>query len=155
MTIKFKTALLILAASLLGACTKVPPVFAVNGVSVENHGAIARIREGSMLLRGVDSKEFDFSKLPNPFADFVYGIEPGTRMLWGKNIQGGHPLVPDKLRCYVLEANLVAGVIYRLEEDKEKIQAVLKREDTGAQVATGRLVDQHDAYSEGCNWNKR
>ncbi len=106
-----------------------------------------------MLLRGLDANRLDATKIPNPFTDFMYVFQPGTHTLWGKNIQGGHALFPENLRCYAISnVELKAGVVYRLDEDKDMPRAILKREDTGEQVAIGRLVDRKAAFTEDCNW---
>ena len=154
MTTQLKAALLLGAISLLGACSKSPPIVALGGAATDNPAAVARIREGSMQLRGFDGKRFGISETTNPLYNFVYGAKPGAHVLWAMNIQGGHPLMLEGLRCYVIEANLSPDVTYRLDEDKEAVRAVLKREDNGVQVAIGRLVDRQVAYSEGCKWER-
>ena len=146
--------LLILVAIFIAGC-KQPTLYSIDGVSTENTTSIVQLREGSMLLRGLDRKPLDTTKIPNPFSDYLFAFKPGVHSLWGMNIQGGHALFPENLRCYVIsEVELKEGVIYRLEEDKEIPRAILRREDTGAQVATGQLVDQKAAYTDGCNWNR-
>jgi len=147
----FKIAL-VLATLLLSAC-KETPLYSIDGTATDNPSSVVRVREGSMLLRGLDGKSWDTSKIPNMFSDFLYVMKPGTHTLWGMNIQGGHPLLLENLRCYAInDVELKAGVVYRLNEDKEAVRAILVREDTGAEVASGKLVDQKAAYSEGCNW---
>jgi hypothetical protein len=140
------------AALLLSAC-KQPQLYSVDGVSTERNASIVRIREGSMLLRGLDGSKLDVMKVSNPFSDFLFALRPGTHSLWGMNIQGGHALFPENLRCYVISnVELKAGVVYRLDEDKELPRALLRREDTGEQIAVGALVDQKSAYTDSCNW---
>ena len=153
MTILFNAAL-VLSALLLVGC-KQPALYPIDGASIESTASIVRIREGSMLLRGLDEKPLDTTKLPNPFSEYLFVLKPGTHSLWGMNIQGGHALFPEALRCYVLsDVELRAGVIYRLNEDKEVRRAILTREDTGAQVAIGKLVDQKAAFTDSCNWKQ-
>lgn len=143
-----------LFALLLSGC-KQSTLYPIDGASTENTASVVRIREGSMLLRGLDGTPLDTTKLPNPFSDYLFVLKPGTHSLWGMNIQGGHALFPENLRCYVIDdADLKAGVIYRLKEDKEVRRVILSREDTGAQVATGKLVDQKAAFTDSCNWNQ-
>jgi hypothetical protein len=136
-------------------CARQPTLYPLEGASVDNVAVIARIREGSLLLRGLDRKALDTSKIPNPFSDFIYAVTPGSHVLWGMNIPGGHLLAPEGLRCYVIpDVNLEAGVIYRLDENKERSLAIIKREDTGAEIATGRIVDRKAAFTEGCKWDQ-
>jgi len=145
---------LVLFALLLSGC-KQPTLYPIDGASTENTASVVRIREGSMLLRGLDEKPLDTTKLPNPFSEYLFVLKPGMHSLWGMNIQGGHALFPEALRCYVIaDVELKAGVIYRLNEDKEIRRVILTREDTGAEVATGKLVDQKAAFTDSCNWKQ-
>ena len=107
-----------------------------------------------MFLRGLDDERLSSLEVPNPYADYVYVIKPGRHRLMGMNIQSGHILMPTDLRCYSLEVELLPGVDYLLVEDKEKEMAHLKREDTGAIVASGEKYEQKDAYSGVCRWGK-
>ena len=107
-----------------------------------------------MLLRGIDGKPFGFEELPNPLADVLFVANPGKHTLWMVNIQRGHPLLLSKLRCYVIEVDLEAGVTYRIDEDVEQVRATISREGTNFPLATGRLVDQKGAYGRGCDWSK-
>lgn len=144
---------LVVATLMLAACNKQPALYSIDGVSTESTASIVRVREGSMSLRGLDGKPLEISKIPNPFSNFLFAFKPGTHTLWGVNIQGGHVLFPENLRCYVIgEVELMPGVVYRLDEGKDTRRAILTREDTGAQVATGKLVDQKAAYTDSCNW---
>lgn len=139
------------AAVLVAACK--PPLHSVNGAKIDSPAEVARLREGTMLLRGVDGKTWTATDVPNPFSDFMYAITPGRHTLWVMNIQGGHPLLLENLRCYVVsDVDLKAGVAYRINEDKDKVRAVLVRDDNGAEMAAGKLVDTKSAYSEACNW---
>lgn len=152
-----KRFLLCLAAMVLlvSACNR-QPLHPLDGASTDDKGSIVRLREGTMLLRGLDGKVWDATKIPNPFSDFLYAFTPGQHTLWAMNIQGGHPLLLESLRCYVIEnVELKAGVVYRLNEDKTVARAVLVREDTGAEVASGKLVDTKSAYTETCNWKQQ
>ncbi|MDL2283602.1 hypothetical protein LJC19_00405 [Oxalobacter sp. OttesenSCG-928-P03] len=124
------------------------------GAPVGKPAETARIKEGSMFMRGLDDQRLDSLKLPNPYSDYVYVIKPGHHKIMGMNIQSGHVISPTDLRCYSLEAELLPGVDYILMEDKEKELAVLKREDNGTVIATGEKYEQKDAYVGPCNWGK-
>lgn len=144
----------LLLASFLFACKKSPDEYPLAGAPVGKASETARIREGSMFLRGLDDQRLDSLKLPNPFSDYVYVIYPGRHKLMGMNIQSGHFISPSDLRCYSLEAELSPGVEYILDEDKSRERALLKRRDTGAVVASGEKYEQKGAYVGPCNWGK-
>lgn len=143
-------------ACALFACKKAPAEYPLAGAPVGKPAETARIKEGSIFLRGLDDERLNSLELPNPYADYVYVIKPGHHRLMGMNIQSGHFIVPTDLRCYSLEAELLPGVDYLLVEDKEKEKEMLhlKREDSGAIVASGEKYEQRDAYSGTCSWGK-
>ncbi|MEA5098594.1 MAG: hypothetical protein VB032_08685 [Burkholderiaceae bacterium] len=143
--------LLLVAALGLAACSR-PALVPLGGVSIDNRDAVAQIREGSMFLRGLDKKRLELKEMPNPMGNYVFAVSPGQHALLAMNIQAGHVIPYEGMRCYILEADMKAGVTYRLDEDKEKQRAVLKREDTGVEVAAGEMVSQQSAYSDVCQW---
>jgi len=144
---------LFLAAFFLSACSDRPRLFPVEGAPTGNPSSVAQIREGSLLLRGLDRKKFDISTIPNPTSDFVYAIQPGIHTLWGMNIPGGHPLFPEGLRCYTItDVTLEPGVIYRIDESREQAMATIKREDTGTVIGRGQMVDRKSAFTDACKW---
>lgn len=152
----FRTCFLIifLLVSGLFGCKKPPQELPLAGAPTGKPSETARIKEGNMFLRGLDDERLSSLKLPNPYSDYVYVIQPGHHKFMGMNIQSGHILMPTDLRCYSLEAEVLPGVEYLLQEDKEKEIAILKRMDTGAVVATGEKYEQKDAYVGPCNWGK-
>lgn len=136
------------------SCKKAPAEFSLAGAPTGKPAETARIKEGSLLLRGLDDERLDSFKLPNFFSDYVYVIKPGPHKLMGMNIQTGHVLVMSDLRCFSMEAELLPGMDYVLDEDKKRDVALLKRADTGAVVATGEKYEQKDAYVGPCTWGK-
>lgn len=136
------------------SCKKAPAEFSLAGAPVGKQAETARIKEGSMLLRGLDDERLDSFKLPNFFSDYVYVIHPGRHRLMGMNIQTGHALAMSDLRCFSMEADLLPGVDYILDEDKKRDMALLRRADTGVVVATGEKYEQKDAYVGPCTWGK-
>ncbi len=107
-----------------------------------------------MLLRGIDGKQLGYAERPNSLGDYLYAVKPGVHTFWMVNIQRGHPLVLSDLRCYVIKADLEAGVTYRIDEDLEQIRAVISRDGSKDTLAIGRLVDQKGAYGHDCEWGK-
>lgn len=146
-------AVLVLMFSLSG-CQKKPGEHSLGGAPLGKPAETARIKEGSMFLRGLDDERLNSLNLPNPYSDYVYVIQPGEHRLMGMNIQSGHFIVPSDLRCYSLKAELLPGVEYMLNEDKDREMAILKRVDTGVIVAEGEKYEQKGAYVGPCNWGK-
>ena len=70
------------------------------------------------------------------------------------NIQGGHIMMPEDLRCYKIEADLEAGMHYMMAEDKDRQIAYIKRADTDVRIATAKPFETQTAYSGGCNWKQ-
>ena len=145
--------ILFLIAGVSG-CKKPPKELPLAGAPTGEPSQTARIKEGNMFLRGIDDERLNSLKLPNPYSDYVYVIKPGHHKFMGMNIQTGHFLMPSDLRCYSFEAEVLPGVEYILQEDKDKELAILKRADTGAVVATGEKYEQKEAYVGPCNWGK-
>ena len=105
-----------------------------------------------MLMRGIDRKRFDFKDIQNPFSDFLYAVPPGRHEFLAMNVQSGHLVPTESMRCYILEADLQAGVVYRLVEDKDKWRASLVREKDGQEVAIGKMVDHQSSFGKPCDW---
>ncbi|MBS1169240.1 MAG: hypothetical protein H6R01_158 [Burkholderiaceae bacterium] len=143
--------LLLVAASALTACSD-PVMVSLGGAPTDNAQSVARIREGSMFVRGFDQRRLELKEIRNPIGNFVFAVTPGTHSLLAMNVQSGHVIPTEAMRCYAIEAEMKAGVIYRLDEDKGMRLAVLKREDTGERVAVGALVSEQSAYSDVCRW---
>ena len=131
-----------------------PSLISLGGAPVDDLSRVAQVSERSdhpLLLRGLDQVPLDAVRVPSVFNDDVYLLAAGQHTLWLMSMPYGHPLVPQKIRCYVIEATLEAGTRYRLEEGAGK-QAFLSRDDTGVRVALGRLVDERWVFSGSCRW---
>lgn len=79
-------------------------------------------------------------------------MKAGQHLFWVMNLPYGHPLIPQKMRCYVIEAELAQGALYRLKEDIDMKRALLVRNDTGEKVAIGRVVDEPWVFLRSCRW---
>ncbi len=146
------TLVLAIAALTLVACKQQPRMIPLGGAPDSDHRAVARIKEGSMLLRGADKKRLELSQIPNPFSDAVFALLPGKHDLLAMNIQSGHLIPTENMRCYIIEAELKAGVLYRLDEDKVKMRAILVRDDSGAEVASADVSERNSAFGNPCDW---
>ncbi|RJX30806.1 MAG: hypothetical protein C4516_08625 [Oxalobacter sp.] len=140
--------------ALLTACSKggSEKMVSLGGASIENPSVVARVREGSMYVRGIDQQRLKPDDIQNPFTDFVYAVAPGKHALLVMNIQSGHIIPTENMRCYIIEAQFQADVPYRIDEDKTNWIAIIKREDNGKEVASAKLSDQSSAFGNLCQW---
>lgn len=137
----------------LGGCAVFSPsLIPIDDAPTHDLSLVAALRQDldTLLLRGVDRMP---APLPFPI-EAVYLIKPGRHMLWAKMVPGLMvPLpIPQKIRCYVIEAELLAGVLYYLEEDAGGKSARLLREDPRQVVASGPLVDEPWIFASDCRW---
>jgi hypothetical protein len=150
-----KAVLLLIVVWLSGCGHMQESLISLDGAPVNDLSQVAQLSEGSshpLLLRGLDQTPLDTVPIPSGFRDHVYLLKAGRHTLWVMNMPYGHPLIPQKIRCYVIEAQLAAGTRYRLEEDSGNKEARVLRDDTGERVASGRLADEPWVFSGSCRW---
>ena len=145
-----KTGVLVLFFCLT-ACSK-PRQIAINGAPLNKPDETEILQEGSLFFRSLDGRHIDISDTPNPYENVVYVVTSGKHVIGAMNIQGGHIIMPEDLRCYKIEAVLEPGVEYRIAEDKDNMVAYVKRKDNDQRIASARPFDKQTAYSGGCNW---
>ena len=148
---RFPKGLILLSFFILAACSK-PRQIAVNGAPLHEPSKTAILQEGSLFFRGLDGKHLDLSDTPNPYDNVVFVVTAGKHVIGAMNIQGGHIVMPEDLRCYKIEADLQPGMEYMIAEDKERHLAYVKRKDNGVRIATAKPFETQAAYSGGCNW---
>lgn len=149
-------AVLVLIVWFLGGCAvSSPSLIPIDGAPAHDLSLVAGLREDfaqTLLLRGLDRMPTSMH-LPGPgSSQAIYLIKPGRHMLWAKNVSYGPPMIPQKIRCYVIEAELLAGVLYYLEEDAGGKNARLLRDDSRQVVASGPLVDEPWIFASDCRW---
>jgi len=93
-----------------------------------------------VLLRGVDQKPVSAIRIPNAFRDTIYLLSPGLHVLWVSSVPYGHPLLPQTVRCYVLE------------EDPDNEHVRMLREGSELPAASGQLVDKAPVFLRDCRW---
>lgn len=149
-------AALVLTLVWMGGCAHMQQsLISLDGAPVDDLSQVARLSENAthpLLLRGLDQTPLDTVRIPGGFSDYIYVLKPGRHTLWVTSLPYGHPLIPQKIRCYEIEAELAAGTRYRLEEDSGGKEARVLRDDTGERVASGGLVDEHWVFSGSCRW---
>lgn len=127
----------------------------LDGSPVNDLSQVAQIVEDAAypaLLRGVDGIPLKSVRVSNDFYRYAYIIKPGHHVFWLMNAPYGHPLVPQKIRCYVMQATLMQGTRYRLKEDTDKKLALLLKDEAGEVVSIGELVDEPWVFSRSCRW---
>lgn len=148
-----KRFLFLLVFLTLAACQK-PSHISVDGAPLHAPQKTAFLQEGSLHFRGLDGKHLDLRDTPNPYANVLYVLTTGEHEIFAMNIQGGHIVMPENLRCYKIKANFEAGVEYVMAEDKDAQIAYIKRKDNDQRIATAKPFDDQTAYSGGCIWHR-
>jgi len=95
-----------------------------------------------VLLRGLDGVPIKSMRGTSAFGEHAYVMRAGTHVFWAKSVAYPHPLIPQRIRCYVLHVELVQGGRYLLMEDVEAKKALLVITATGEAVSIGKLVDE-------------
>lgn len=104
------------------------------------------------LLRGVDGSPLKSVRVSNDFYKYAYLIKPGHHVFWLMNAPHGHPLVPQRIRCYVMQVELKQGARYQLKEDAGKKLAFLLADGTDEVLSIGQLVDEPWVFLRSCRW---
>jgi hypothetical protein len=146
---------LMLAVSWLAGCAhEGKTLIPLNDAPLDPPSAVARLNEGSkhpLLLRGLDQRLLAV-RMQNTLSDHDYVVTAGRHVLWLMSAPYGLPLIPQRIRCYVIDAELEGGARYRLEEDMDQKLARVLRADTGERIASGQLVDEPWIFSRNCRW---
>lgn len=103
------------------------------------------------VLRAVDGSLLAEGHVSSRLRALSYVIAPGEHELWLTSAPYGQPLLPQRLKCYVLKASLKAGGRYRLAFDPDRQAPALEAVGTGVQVL-GILVDAPFIFERGCTW---
>jgi len=155
MTLQDK-AVLVMVVSWLNGCALLPQSYiSVDGSPITELSRMAQVSEDSkqpLLLRGLDRVPLDTLRTPSALNRYVYVMKAGRHTLWVMSMPYGHPLIPQRIRCYVIDMELVEGVRYRLEDDPDEKRALVLRDDTGERVALGRMVDEAWVFQRSCRW---
>ena len=155
MTIGGKLIFLLIAMLLIGCAGISRTLISLDGSRTDDLTVVALITEDQnfpVLLRGLDGMAVKSMRIPNPYGRYAYVMGAGKHVLWLKSAPYPHPLIPQRLYCYTMSAELHPGVSYYLKEDVGKKQALLLREDSGETVSTGELVDEPWVFQRDCRW---
>ena len=140
----------------LSGCAHVSESFIpLDGPPVNDLSQVAQIVEDAdhpVLLRGLDGIPLKPVRVSHDFYKYAYVVQPGHHVFWGMNAPYGHPLVPQRIRCYIIQAEVAQGTRYRLKEDVRLKKPLLLRDDTGETVSIGQLVDEPWVFLRSCRW---
>lgn len=147
---------LLLALFLTGCAHGPLSLVALDGSQTNDLSKVAVVMEDRnrpVLLRGLDGVPIGSMRVPGAFGDYAYVMRAGTHLLWAKGAPYAHPLIPQRIRCYVLHVELAPGGRYLLKEDVEAKKALLLVAATGEVQATGELVDEPWVFASDCKWD--
>jgi hypothetical protein len=146
------------AAGLWGRAAQ-PKLIRVEAAAQQAPAELAQIEESlrwTLLLRAVDGKMLGTHRQPVPFFPYRYLLPPGRHLLWVMSpaqILGAYPIPVGDIRCFTIDAELKADVVYRLVEDEREQRALLLRADSGEVVARGALVGKFFTGTRTCRWS--
>lgn len=147
---------MLLSATLLSsACTSLAPPVSLDGSDPRDLARLAVLRPSDahpLVLRGLDGAPLDTLRslrIRTP----TYVVAPGTHTFRAVGAPYPHPLLPQRLRCYVIEVRLEAGQRYVIGEDPEREQAFVAEVASGRRVATGVVVDKPFVFQRDCRWH--
>jgi hypothetical protein len=145
-----------LAAVLLSGCSALwHSIIPLDGTSLDDPASTSRLSidsEHPALLRGLDEQLLPGVQVPNALRTLTYALRPGAHVLWASSVPYGHPLVPQYIRCYVINATFAPGLRYVLRDDPEHELAVLFRAGDAEPLAVGKLVDKPLVMERSCRW---
>lgn len=146
--------LLTLTLALHGCVALTRGIVPVDGADPADTGAVRLDidTDHPVLLRAVDGKPLPGVQVSSRARAFSYVLHPGDRVLWLSDAPYGFPFLPQRLKCYVLRADLAAGARYLLRMDDAMRRPVLIDAMQQNTVAEGVLVDEPLIYERGCRW---
>lgn len=146
----------LLALAVLGACAPLSlSVISLDGSGTDNLSIVARLSADAghpLILRGIDGHPIATVRVPSALRNWSFVVAPGKHLLWVSSVPYGHPLFPQFIRCYAIDASLDAGAQYILRFDPADEQALLLRHGSTQAEATGRLVDKPLMLERNCRW---
>lgn len=145
-----------LAPAVLSGCAPLSrSVVPVDGASPEDIAAVSMLTVDSqhpLLLRGVDERPLPVVRVPSALRTWSFAVSPGRHTLWISTVPYGHPLIPQFIRCYVMDVSLEPGSSYVLRYEPARELALLLRPDDSEPRATGQLVDRPLMLARDCRW---
>lgn len=148
---------LLLCFLFLASCAHAPmSLVSLDGSQTSDLSRVSAVMEDQhhpVLLRGLDGVAVKSMRVPSALGEYAYVMSAGTHVLWTKSVAYPHPLIPQRIRCYILRVELVQGGWYLLKEDVKAKRAFLAIAATGEVVSTGELVDEPWVFMKDCKWD--
>lgn len=146
--------LLTLTLALHGCVALTRGIVPVDGADPADTGAVRLDidTDHPVLLRAVGGKPLPGVQVSSHARAFSYVLHPGDRVLWLSDVPYSFPFLPQRLKCYVLRADLAAGARYLLRMDDAMRRPVLIDTTRQHPVAKSELVDEPLIYERGCRW---
>jgi hypothetical protein len=153
--IRRKSQLLLFALLVAGCAHFQMTLVPLDGSETNDLSRVSLIMEDEgfpLLLRGLDGVPLKSMRVPSAFGKYAYVVSPGRHVLWVKGAPYPHPLLPQRIRCYVLDVELAQGARYLLKEEVTAKKALLLVGATGKVESTGELVDEPLVFVRDCKW---
>jgi hypothetical protein len=154
MTIRYQYVWVLLTILAGGCAQGSRSLIALDESSTHDLSRVARITKDERhpaVLRGLDGVPLKSMRVPD-LGGYAYVVKPGRHVLWLKSMPFGHPFLPQRVRCYRMQADFEPGTRYLLREEADAKRALLSQEETGETVSTGELVDEPWVFSRECKW---
>lgn len=146
-----------LLVTVLSACSQASlSLIPLDGTPVSDLSRVSLIQPDNSypaLPWVLDGKPVHGFRVPSAFNRYAYVVAPGEHDLGVKGVSYPHPMIPQRLHCYLLHVDLQPGVRYVLKEDADSRQAVLIRADTAHVESVGALVDDPWVFVRDCKWD--
>jgi hypothetical protein len=155
MTIRYSFFLVLLTIIAGGCGHGSRSLIALDDSSKDAISMVAQIiedKEHPLLLCGLDGVSLRSMRVPNAFGEYAYVVKSGRHVFWLKSMPYGHPFIPQRIRCYKMQADLEQGERYLLREEDDSKRALLLKEETGETMSMGELVDEPWVFSRECKW---
>lgn len=145
-----------LLVALVTACAPLSQsVQSIGGANPEAVGSVARLAVDTthpVLLRAVDGTFLTSVQVSSALRSYAYVLHAGPHVLWVSSAPYGLPLVPQRIKCYVLDVRLSPGASYTLRFDVPTQVPVLARAASPEPEAVGVLVDEPLVFERACRW---
>lgn len=145
----------LLCALLVGCARSRVDLVSVDGSPTDQPGRYSLLTEDRAhpaLLKAVDGVPVKMRWSLRTLAGRSFVMRAGRHVLWVKSAPYPHPAMPQRVRCYVLDVELVAGRTYILGEDAGRKVAWLRGADGREDRFVAGLVDEPWIFARDCRW---
>lgn len=147
-----RAAAAVLAGTLAGCAVLPDAVIAVGGATGDTTARMAVDTRHPVLVHAVDGASLGV-QVSNALRPVTYQLAPGPHVLWVSSAPAGVPFLPQRIHCFVLEANFAPGWDYTLHFDTAAREPVLRSPRAPGAGVRGRLVDAPLVMERRCKWD--